>query len=396
MTQADDPSFPPVDENTGAQAASPPVYSVAPSSYRGVKKRHLLWRLLHWLGRFSLRIVLFLLVFLFLLEVFAPSYSPRKAADAHRFSSVGEMKEAFFLSPSQQRWGRFTTKIETWDGRDLELDIFLPEGASLHGYNPLPLTIVTGGFVSPEWVLGYIQARPGNALIVYRSPRLKAIAEASWFGLGGEPRALYPSGDATEENGLLARAWRIARTNPLRYWYALHQGVHEAPVDIAEIVRWATEKSYARRGEINLVGIGTGSLTTTAAATILRGTNFPMQTVTLINPPIDLQMAFEDALSGWPEFLRPTMAKALGVLYRRLDLTPHLPALAASTRLQMLLPRNALDVPNYDTSSLPPLMGTDDRFAVIEYSYTSVTADHNARFVSDIVQGWLLDQKAIR
>lgn len=341
--------------------------------------------------RFTWKTTLALLIVFAYLEWQIPSYTAEPGDQNAKLATIDSPRTRSLISPSQQIWKTHQVETETWDKRRLNISVLVPNHNTAPGVHKNPLTVIVTGFISPEWLLGYIRMRPGNAVLIYNSPRQKQI-----LGMTTKSSSrITPSETEEDEGGIFSGLWETITTSPPGRWYAIHQGLHEAPVDVAEIVRWAIKEHYADRHRINLVGIGSGSLIATTAASMLQDMGYPVRSLTLVNPPADLQKSISDQLLDSPEFLRPALSDGLAFLFRRLKLEKHLPKLAPETKIQLLAPRSAIEIRESAVTPAAAYLKESDRYAQIDYNYSPMISDHNAWFIHDTIRKWLLTEEAI-
>lgn len=333
------------------------------------------WILL-WIRR-----LLVLGVFIVLgLELMSPSLDFSKGGGDFAFNPDYEQAHTSGMPESGMPPGVVRrAHLMTTDSRFLTVDVQAPPGAFETG--PIPLTIIIPGLMTSEWTLGALDVKGHNAVIVYRSPREDRILGPNWPVLTMLDK---------HEGGL----WTFLTTNPLTRGYALHQALHEAPLDVAEIARWATSAFQAEAGRINLVGIGTGALVAAAAADRLQAMGLPARTLTLVYPPADLKLAIRDHFSALPAPVRDVLGSGLALLYRRLDLARHLPAVA-ETRKQLLIPQEAPELASYVALPAVEMAGSNSAAMQLTFGYASVTLPQNVVVVRDIIWRWLRDQGAI-
>lgn len=328
----------------------------------------------------ALKAVVFLLLLAFgLLEVFTPSlnytsYPPKPFRSA---SPPG------WVEPNEtQPLRSYHTNILTNDYRNLQVDYFTPDNLSA---SPIPLTVIVTGFMMPEWLLPRVNPRGFNAVVIYRSPRIARVA-----------RGAFPTLLQARNARTFTDYWNLMGTNPLNYMYNIHAGLHEAPGDIADIVRWAVGNINADPGRINIVGLGTGALVAAAAVDGLQTSGIPPRTLTLVNPPADISSAVADNLLNWPRWMRQPLAKIMELVYFRLDLSRHVPHLT-STKTLMVIPHNSFELATYAAEPVTYLTtGTLGTTQYIDMHYKGFYDDRNVSALHDMVGRWLIDKGGIQ
>jgi hypothetical protein len=309
------------------------------------------------------------------IELLSPSLNFSKGPGSHAFRSDTPLENFSLTTESGRVLQSKRTEILTSDYRRLTVDALSPD--NLIGKAPLPLTIVVTGFLEPEWTLDQFALRSQNAVIVYRSPRQERMLGPAW------------------PNRLMLRdsLWLALTTNPVTKWYNLHQGLHEAPLDISEIARWAVDTLGVERTRINLIGLGSGGLLAAAAAERMQSMGLPARSLTMIYPPAELDSAIRDNLD-LPEVLRDPASKALAFLYRRLDLSRHLPFITTSVK-QLIIPINAFELATYAALPAVTLAGENIKVRQVNVNYSGYYLNQNVAFIRDTVLRWLVEQGAI-
>ncbi len=339
-----------------------------------------LWGHVCWIMRWLRRLLTCAAVAVLALELLTPSLDFSKSAGDFAFNPDYEQTHQAGspetdLPPGVVRRAR----LMTTDSRFLTVDVQAPPGILESG--PIPLTIIVPGLMTPDWALGPLEVSGHNAVIVYHSPREARVLGPNWPALTMLDQ---------QDGGL----WTFLTTNPLTKGYALHQALHEAPLDVAEIARWATTAFQAESGRINLIGIGSGALVAAAAADRMRAMGIPARTLTLVYPPADLDLAIRDLFFGLPEPVSSVLGSGLALLYRRLELARHLPAITHASK-QLIIPLEAMELASYSALPAVDMAGRNSRVVEQKFGYSSLTLTQNVVAVRDIIWRWLRDQGAI-
>lgn len=314
------------------------------------------------------------------LEITTPSM--KFAGDDHEnYHSASQPQWITLVSQNGLGYRAYRTSILTSDYRDLQVDVILPQNLP----QSLPLTIVAAGFLKPEQMLDWVQPRGNNAIIIYRSPRLERILGPSlpfWSQITGI--------------NSLASFWNVLGTNPLSKWYAVYEAMHEAPYDISEIARWAQDTLQIDGSKINLVGLGSGSLTATAAAHRMQSIGFFPRTLTLVYPPADMAAVFRENLFYVPKSIRNPLSYGLTFVYRRLDLNQHLPFISgADNKRLIIIPQNAWEISTEAATPTLPANGYGTDVAYIDVKQTSAQNAQTVAAIRDKIVSWLMAQRAI-
>lgn len=321
--------------------------------------------------RFVFMLALFALV---LLEIFTPSLNFRENIPAaYRSDTPAGWTETSSLQSEKT----YRTSILTDDYRQVQLDFFAPPNFTTA---PIPLTIIASPFMLPEWVISKVRPRGFNAVLVYTTNRLERVQGPAFPTLAQLSAASSPKD-----------YWSLIASNPVNYAYNLHAALHEAPADIANIVRWAKANANIDGSRINLIGLGVGSLQASSAALALQAAGIPARTLTLINPPANMPSAIQDNLSKWPTWLRRPIAWVLSKLYFRLDLTRSLPYLNEKTARLIVLPVNSFELATYAAEPALALAGPKAGAVRIDMKYNGYYDDTYINTVRDTVGKWLVE-----
>lgn len=301
--------------------------------------------------------------------------------DGEHYRSATQPQWFTLVSQNGLGYRAYRSSILTKDYRELQVDVILPQNLP----QSLPLTIIAAGFLKPEQMLDWVQPRGNNAIVIYRSPRLERIL--------GPSRPFWSQ--ITGINSL-ASFWNVVGTNPLSKWYAVYEAMHEAPYDISEIARWAQDTLQIDGSKINLVGLGSGSLTTTAAAHRMQSIGFFPRTLTLVYPPADLAAVFRDHLFYMPQVLRSPLSYGLTFVYRRLDLNQHLPFISgADNKRLIIIPQNAWEISTEAATPQLPSNGYGTDVAYIDVKQAATQNSQTVMTIRDKIVSWLMAQRAI-
>lgn len=327
------------------------------------------------------RSIAFAAFFLYLgLELITPSLKFSDPSDEY-YKNEGTPEWVSFATSSGTTYRIYKNTLTTYDNRSLDVEVFIPPGPPSN----LPLTVIAANFIPPEQLADWIQPRGNNAIIIYRSPRLEKI-------MGNAFPRLKQLGHINSFSGFID----FLAENPLAYWYNMQQALHEAPYDISEIVRWATQRLNIDKNRINLLGLGSGSLEIAAAGHRLRNMGLTSRSLTLIYPPADLDSAIRDNLIFWPQWSRRPASLILAFVYRRLDLTRHLsPADLQIDKRLMVVPINAFEL--YTSAALPAadLAGPGTNIEHINVNYALYYDKANIATIRNRVANWLTAEGAI-
>ena len=343
-----------------------------------IKRLHSLLSFFRGLFSFAVFMCFFLFI---LMEVTTPtlSFSPDDPMPALHPATPGE-----WINPTGK--GGFSEKtyrtiITASNNRKLQADFF---GPATLGNGPLPLTIIVSSFLSPEQLLPQVRPQGYSATIIYRSPRFDRIMANSW-----------PSWAQIRNASSFGDYWNILCTNPITKFYNIHSGFHETPDDITDIVLWAREHIHADMGRINLIGLGSGSLTAAAAANQLNTLGLPVRTLTLIYPPADLPSAVSDNLIFWPRWMRSSVGMVTSLIYARIDLNRHLPMVGAETSKLIVVPVNSFDLAAYAASPSILLAGSKTTVKRIDVNFKGYYTPEVIENIRLTVGKWMVSQAAI-
>ena len=320
--------------------------------------------------------------FLFIvMEVTTPmlSFSPDDPLPDMHAATQGE-----WVNPSDKGGTgekSYRTTITTENNRKLQVDFY---GPSTLGNGPIPLTIIVSNFIPPDKLLPQVRPQGYNATVIYRSPRFSRIMTDNW-----------PSWAQIRNASSFGDYWNIICTNPLTKFYNTHAGFHETPGDITDIVLWARKHLHADVGRINLIGLGSGALTATAAANQLNTIGLPVRTLTLIYPPADLPSAIADNLIFWPKWMRNSVGSVSALIYARLDLNRHLPRVGAETNKLIIVPINSFDLAAYAAAPSIIMAGSRTTVQRIDVNFKGYYTSEVIETVRQTVGKWLVSQSAI-
>lgn len=282
---------------------------------------------------------------------------------------------------SSQAIRSYRTALLTNDYRNLQVDFFAPDSLQSR---PIPLTIIVAGLLTPDWLLDKVRPQGFNAVVIYRSPRIGRITGSAF------PTALQARNATAPKD-----YWNLLASNPLNYMYNVHAALHEAPGDIVDIVRWATQNIQADPGRINIIGLGSGALIAAAAADGLQTTGLPARTVTLINPPALMASAIRDNLLDWPQWTRAPISAILEKIYFRLNLKNHLPRLGNTAKL-LVIPQNAFELASYAAEPAVDMAGDKTTVMRIDMNFKGYFDDRNILAVRSTVGRWLTEHGGIQ
>lgn len=314
-----------------------------------------------------------------LLEVLTPSLDFTKGPGAFSFDSVagGTSRTDALGNPLPEPVARRLV-ARTSDSRTLTADVLALPGALESG--AASLTVIVPGLMSGHQIFENIRPNGRNAVIVYHSPRDKRMRGPAW-----------PSLRFMDEPG---GVWRFLTTNPLTKWYSLHQGMHEAPLDVSELVHWAVEQRMVDPARLNLVGVGSGALVAAAAADRLQALRHGVRTLVLVYPPADVALAVRDNLYPVPMIIGEQVGDTVSWLGRRLRLERHLPHLSQASK-QLIIPLEAFELASYAAMPAVALAGENSQVARPRFGYSSLTLNENVSSVQTIVTQWLRAQGTI-
>lgn len=325
------------------------------------------------------KLVFFILLFsVIAIEVVTPSLNYSSGGPKpYRSASPADWVEAGSEYPRRA----FRTKLTTHNYRSLQVDYIAPPNLR---DNPIPLTIIVTGFMTPEWMIEKVRPQGYNAVVIYRSPRSARINGT-----------MLPTVLQARNASSWSDYWNLFTTNPFNYAYNLHAGLHEAPGDIVDIARWGIDNIKADPNRINIIGVGTGSLIAAAAANGMQGSGIIPRSLTLVYPPADMDSAIIDNLIDWPKWIRPAVAKITELAYFRLSLKRHLPNVEETAKL-LVLPVNAFELASYAAEPAVALAGRKTTVERINLNYTAYYNDTNINTVRETVGRWLVGQGAIQ
>ena len=326
------------------------------------------------------KFVLFIGVLFYIsLEFFAPSLEFR-TGDKGDYRSATEPDWVTLVSASGIGYRVYHSRLTTSDSREVPVDVILPQSLP----RGLPLTIIATNFIRPEQLLDWVLPRGNNAVILYHSARLDRLL-APDFPFWSQIRGINS----------LDSLWSVVTTNPVTKWYSTYKALHEAPGDIGELVRWAQSTLQIDSSRINLVGLGSGCLTTAATAHRLQTMGTFPRTITLIYPPADLPAAIGETLFYVPSLLRSPLSYVLSFVYRRLELEQHLSAVTGDDNKRLLvIPINAWELSTQTTLSAVQSAGVVD-VERINANYALYYDTRNITQIRDKVTSWLLEEHAI-
>lgn len=324
--------------------------------------------------------VLFISVLFYIsLEFFTPSLEFR-AGDKGDYRSAAEPDWVTLVSASGVGYRVYHSRLVTSDYREVPIDVILPQSLP----RGLPLTIIATNFIRPEQLLDWALPRGNNAVVLYHSARLGRLL-APDFPFWSQIRGINS----------LDSLWSVVTTNPVTKWYATYKALHEAPGDIGEIVRWAQTTLQVDSSRINLVGLGSGCLTTAAAAHRLQTMGTFPRTITLVYPPANLPAAISETLFYVPSVIRGTLSYFMTFIYRRLELERHLRAVTGDDNKRLLvIPINAWELSTQTTLPAVQSAGVVD-VERINANYALYYDTRNITQIRDKVTSWLLEEHAI-
>ncbi len=313
------------------------------------------------------------------LELLTPSLEFR-TGDKSDYRSAAEPEWVTLVSASGIGYRTYHSHILTSDRRQVPIDVILPQNLP----RGLPLTIVATNFIRPDQLLDWVLPRGNNAVVFYHSARLDRLL-APDFPFWSQIRGINS----------LDSLWSVITTNPVTKWYSTYKALHEAPGDIGEIVRWAQATLQVDGSRINLVGLGSGSLTAAAAAHRLQTMGTFPHTITLIYPPANLPAAIGETLFYVPSLIRGPLSYVLAFVYRRLELERHLSAVTGEDNKRLLvIPINAWELSTQTTLPAVQSAGVVD----VEHINANYALYYDARNITQIrdkVTSWLLEKRAI-
>ncbi len=270
--------------------------------------------------------------------------------------------------------------VTTWDDRILTVDLLLGH-AAINALAPQPLTIVICPSVQPTFLRSYMETRGGNILVVYQSPRWQSITAPDW---------------PVKENGFyqLGDVWAYLTTNPVVKNFERHLALHEAPIDVAEIARWAIKEFYSEKGRVNLIGVGTGAMVAADAALLLSQMGIPPSSLVMVYPPADFDFVVETHLTDVPGMIRTPLAKLVAWTYRRLEFSRSLPYLTSIQKL-IVVPGETYELPEAAYHELLQRAQPRTKIMQINYNYTQLAAPSNITYTRNVIADWLLSINAI-
>lgn len=270
--------------------------------------------------------------------------------------------------------------FKTWDDRTLIVDFLLGQ-AGINAPAPQPLTIVICPSLKPAFLRPYIETRGGNVLVVYQSSRWQSITTPDW---PEKENDLFHPGD------LLA----YLTTNPIVKNFERHQALHDAPIDVAEIARWAIKEFYSEKGRVNLIGVGTGAMIAADAALLLSQMGIPPSSLVMVYPPANFDFVIETHMTDVPNLIRAPLAKLIAWTYRRLEFSHSLPYLTSIQKL-IVVPGETYELPEAAYHELLQHAQPRTKIKQINYNYTQLAAPSNIIYTRNVIADWLLSINAI-
>lgn len=331
-------------------------------------------------GLVKLGLTLTVIVYL-LIELTTPGLR-FNGEDGYKYRSVETPKWQTQISRNGVGYYAYHTEMIAADRRIVPIDVYLPQ----HLPQGLPLTIISANFIRTEQMLDWVQPRGNNAIIIYHPPRQERLLAPS-----------YPFWSQITHIRSFTDFWNVLATNPVNKWYSTYRAMHEAPYDISEIVRWAQDTLGVDSNHINLVGMGTGSLTMAAAADRLQtGMGIFPHTLTLIYPPADIHATIYESLFYVPGWIRSPLSYGLTFAYRRLELERHLSRVVGNDNKRLLVvPINAWELSTLATLPAIQSAGQDANVSRIDVNYAMFYDIKNIDTIRNSVLNWLKSERAI-
>ena len=267
-----------------------------------------------------------------------------------------------------------SVSLITADFDKVDTKFFMPTNG---GTTDLPLIVIAADMLSTEELQQHIRAIGSAVLVIYSSDKTGLMTGPNW--------PFWPEG---VDRNILAKALDVIETNPLTRRVTTQRRLHQAPEEIAEIVRWSSANLFTSRENIHLIGIGVGTLTATAAANRLGSLNSQVKTLSLVYPIADLSGMMAASMTNVPTLIQTPLGYVGSFLFRRLELKTQLPKVQAPKLL--IIPGRDLRLPQWASEQAALFAEEPKKVMIIETDYKGLGNVEVSEKVQQAIRNWLM------